>query len=520
MMTYSLLDDPLFRARSADDAVEALTLPAVLHRLADADAPAITSFEALQAHQQQPWYQFLVQLGALCAARAMGGPVPASPKRWRTALLALADDNGAAWHLVVDDLAQPAFLQPPVPEGRLDGFKDDLPTPDTLDYLVASKNHDLKVARITQPRPAHWIYALITLQTLEGYSGRYNYGIARMNGGLGNRPLVGLSPALEWGRRFRRDVQVLLDARGSLAERYDLNGPALLWTIPWDGAKNSTLSLEALDPYFIEVCRRIRFTADEDGTLTCWRTSTKAARIDAPDDLNGITGDPWTPIDKGEAKALTLGGNGFTYQKLHQILLSGDYQKPPALEVRAGDDGLLYLVAQTLVRGQGKTEGLHHRIVAVPKKVATLFGRKTEREQLAARAQARIEQAGTVQSKVLYRAVGTLLNGGNPDDVDGDAVQPWLEAFDRAVDNAFFPKLWASVAMDPDEAAADWQRVLRDAAETQFHDAETRTPRTATRYWRARSTAQSIFWGTLREQLPKAFPNQASAPRTTEAPAT
>jgi hypothetical protein len=41
---------------------------------------------------------------------------------------------------------------------------------------------------------------------------------------------------------------VLLDAREDLAGRYDPNGPALLWTEPWDGAKDSALPLQDLDP--------------------------------------------------------------------------------------------------------------------------------------------------------------------------------------------------------------------------------------------------------------------------------
>ena len=513
-MLYSLLDDPLFRVRRSDDAVQTQPLPDILHRLADEDAPPIVSFEALQPHQQQPWHSFLVQCAAMAVARESGGAVPETPDAWHAALLALADGEPAAWHLVVEDLARPAFLQPPVPEDSLDAanFKADIPTPDQLDVLITSKDHDVKAVRIARPRPEHWIHALVALQTMEGFLGRGNYGIVRMNGGFGNRPMVGLAPDLSWGGRFRRDLRVLLDAREDLSGRYDPSGVALLWTEPWDGKKASALPLQDLDPYFIEVCRRIRFTQDGDGALTCWRANSKGQRVDAPDDLNGITGDPWTPIDKSGGKALTLGGSGFTYQKLHQIFLSGNYQRPPALEFHTGDDGLLYLVARTLVRGQGKTEGLHHRVVPVPARVARIFGSQSDIEQLASRAQKRIETAADVQRQVLYRAVGTLLNGGNPSDVDGDAVRPWLDAFDQAVDDAFFPRLWASVEMTEDDAEADWHRFLRDEAEQQFHAAETRTPRTATRYWRARSTAQSLFFGALRRVLPAAFEASAPAP--------
>jgi CRISPR system Cascade subunit CasA len=515
-MPYSLIDDSLFRVRGSDDTIQNQTLPQILHRLADAEAPSIVSFEALQPHQQQPWHSFLVQLAAMTVARGTSDR-PGSPDAWRAVLVNLADGNEAAWHLVVEDLAQPAFLQPPVPEGSLDAanFKADIPTPDQLDVLITSKDHDVKAVRIAQPRPEHWIYALVALQTMEGFLGRGNYGIVRMNGGFGNRPMVGLAPGLSWGGRFRRDLHVLLDARADLTNRYDQDGFALLWTEPWDGKKTSTLPLQDLDPYFIEVCRRIRFTQDDDGALTCWRANSKGQRVDAPDDLNGITGDPWTPIDKSGGKALTLGGSGFTYQKLHQIFLSGDYQKPPALH-HSGDDGMLYLVARTLVRGQGKTEGLHHRVVPVPARVARLFGSQSAIEELASRAKDRIEKASDVERRVLYPSVGTLIGGGSTDAIDGEDIAPWLDAFDRAVDAAFFPKLWDTVdqEMSGDEAEADWHRFLREQAKRQFEDAETRTPRTATRYWRARSSAQSIFHGALRRVVPAAFEDtpQAAAP--------
>ena len=501
---HSLLDDPLFCIRTPDDTTDDRTLPEILHALSDA-GNGVDSFEALQPHQQQPWYMLLVQLAAMAVARETGGTVPTTPDGWRTALLALADGTEAAWHLVTPDLAAPAFLQPPVPEGDLGGFKSDLPTPDQLDVLVTSKSHDVKATRITQPRPEHWVYALVTLQTMEGFLGRGNYGVVRMNGGFGNRPLVGIAPALSPASRFQRDLQVLLDVRPTFSDRYDLSGPALLWTLPWDGKKASALPIWDLDPYFVEVCRRIRFTAGDDDPLTCWRATSKGQRVDAPGSLNGVTGDPWTPIDKSAAKALTLGGGGFTYQKIHQILLSGEYEKPPALKVQASEDGMMYLVAQTLVRGQGKTEGLHHRVVPIPANVRSLFGRKSDLEQLALRAEARIEKAADVQRTVLYPAIGTLLGGGDTDGVDGDDLRPWLDAFDQAVDDAFFPELWKSVDLDADAAEASWHRVLREAAETQFHDAEGHAPRTATRYWKARSTAQTIFWGSLRRNLPAAF---------------
>ena len=503
MMRHSLLDDPLFRVRQPDETVVDSTLPEMLHRLAREN---ILGFEALQPHQKQPWYSFLVQLAAVAVARRTEGEMPTSSNAWRDALLGLVDGNEAAWHLVAGDLSQPAFMQPPVPEGALDAanYKADIPTPDELDVLITSKSHDVKARRIRRPRLEHWIYALVTLQTMEGFLGRGNYGIIRMNGGFGNRPLVGLAPDLSWGERFRRDLSVLQAERDALADRYALDGHALIWTEPWDGAKESGIPLDACDPYFIEICRRIRFTR-EDGEFICWRANTKGQRIDAPDALNGDTGDPWTPIDKGEGKALTLGGAGFTYERLQEIFLSGNYDRPPALQFHDTDGGHVYLVARTLVRGQGKTEGLHHRIVPVPASASRWMREEERRDILAKRARDRVEQVANVRSRVLYPAIGTLIGGGDTDAIEHEDVARWLDAFDRAIDARFFDALWASVEMEQAEAQRQWQEVLWEEAQEQFHDAEQHAPNASMRYWRACSSAQSIFHGAARDALPHVF---------------
>lgn len=510
-MRHSLLDNSLFRVRLPDETLEAQSLPQILHRLAQNNS---LSFEALQPHQQQPWHSFLVQLAAMAVTRqssGRGGTTPDDAAGWHEALAELAEGTEAAWHLVVEDVSQPAFLQSPVPEGSLDdaGYKADVPTPDQLDVLITSKSHDVKARRIRHPRPEHWIYALVTLQTMEGFLGRGNYGIVRMNGGFGNRPLVGFTPGLSWGERFRRDVDVLLSERDALLDRYTADGHALLWTEPWDGAKDSAIPLDACDPYFLEICRRIRFQ-EENGELVCCRTNTKGQRIDAPDSLNGDTGDPWTPIEKSGGKALTLPGEGFTYDRLQDIVFEGEYARPPALRFRDSDDGHVYLVARALVRGQGKTEGLHHRIVPVPAPASSWLRKKSRRKQLAQRAQDRVEQVSEVRRSVLYPSIGTLLGGGDTGAIDFDDVAPWLDAFDRAVDARFFEALWASVEMTDTEALEQWQSLLWEEAKTQFQNAEDHAPSTATRYWKARSSARSLFHGTARNTLPHAFTESTS----------
>jgi CRISPR system Cascade subunit CasA len=505
-MCYSVVDDPLIRVQRTDETVQECTLPQVLALLVEG---RVLAFEALQPHQQQPWFSFLVQLAAMGVAREANGEIPKDAAAWRAVLVGLAGGSEAAWHLVVEDVSRPAFMQPPVPEGSLDdaNYKDDVPSPDQLDMLITSKNHDVKAQRVTKPRLEHWLFALCTLQTMEGFLGRGNYGVVRMNGGFGNRPQVSLTASLAWGERFRRDLGVLLDERDALAERYDVSGHALLWLDPWDGAKGSGLPLGDCDPYFIEICRRIRFSED-DGVITCWRANTKAQRVDAPDALNGRTGDPWTPIEKDGAKALTLGEAGFTYERLQSIFLSGEYARPAALEFQESERSGAYLVARTLVRGQGKTDGLHHRVIPVSAKVSgRLFNNpEEERERLGRRAGNRVERAADVQREVLYPAIAALLSSGRDDaDVDWEQAAPWIDAFDRAIDARFFESLWASVDQGEEEAAADWQNVLREEAEKQFENAKRSTPIAAIHRWHAVSKAQSIFEGGARRVLDRAF---------------
>jgi CRISPR system Cascade subunit CasA len=86
--------------------------------------------------------------------------------------------------------------------------------PDLIDVLATAKAHDVKRSRMVAARPEHWAYALCTLQTMQGFGGAGNYGIARMNSGFGTRTAVAVTPSLRWGARFRRDSRPLAGAPG------------------------------------------------------------------------------------------------------------------------------------------------------------------------------------------------------------------------------------------------------------------------------------------------------------------
>ena len=256
-------------------------------------ADEVEAFPALRPHQRHAWHAFLVQLGAMAMHKAGVSDPPADPETWADLIRGLTPDfpDDEPWRFVVEDITKPAFMQPPASsEDKLAEYKSSVETPDELDMLVTSKNHDVKSAIALASGYDDLMLALISLQTSEGFSGAGNYGISRMNGGLGSRPAFSITPSIRTGKHVRRDIAVLLERRGNLLDNSPMReeGTDLLWTVPWDGAKVESLLLNDLDPLYIEVCRRIRLRVGDGGRLRAIRATTKAARVEAKA-LNGVT---------------------------------------------------------------------------------------------------------------------------------------------------------------------------------------------------------------------------------------
>ena len=159
----------------------------------------------LRPHQRAPWHSFCVQLAALALHRAGHDAVVADAETWRDLLRRLTADwtGDEPWRLVVEDVAKPAFMQPPVPAGSDDPHRTTVGTADDLDVLVTAKNHGVKQGICTDASPAAWVAALVLLQTTGGFLGAGNYGIARMNGGFATRP---------WSASCRRAVSARIGA--------------------------------------------------------------------------------------------------------------------------------------------------------------------------------------------------------------------------------------------------------------------------------------------------------------------
>lgn len=504
----NILTEPVIRMDTTAGHCEASLSGVYVALMAD----EVTAFPALRPHPRHAWHAFLVQLGAMAMHRAGVAEPPLDAAEWAGLIRGLTPDwpGDEPWQLVVEDITKPAFMQPPAKSaGKLAEYKNTVAMPDELDMLVTSKNHDLKSAVIADANADDWLFALVSLQTMEGFGGSGNYGISRMNGGLGSRPAFSLTPSTRPGAHARRDICALLGQHSSLLSSVGHN---LLWTLPWDGAADEALTLDRLASLYIEICRRVRLRSAADGRLSAVRTSSKAARIYAKAS-NGVTKDPWTPVDlrdkKGD-KALTLPGGGFTYRRIVDYLDSTkftlpDLAKPTPTEQRSRDT-TMQLVARAMVRGQGKTEGHYERIIPIRSKTRTAMMGGNAADDLGSLAQARVNQIGAVQ-RILSHAIQAFLARGDASSNSPEhrrLAAPWLNRLDEIVDDRFFDDLQNEFDFD-DRAERERIRYewLRDfvihRARGILRDATDSLPCPAMFRYQARVGAEGLFEGRVRQ---------------------
>ncbi|OAS24028.1 hypothetical protein [Methylobacterium platani] len=467
----------------------------------------IDAFPALRPHQRHAWHAFLVQLGALALIRAGRDAMPEDEASWCGLLRGLTPDfpGDEPWCLVTPP-DKPALLQPPIPGGLKD-LKNAVPTPDALDMLVTSKNHDLKSEVMMAAEPDDWLFALVTLQTTEGFLGAGNYGISRMNGGFANRPAFSIAPAEGTMSQVRRDVEALV-ARRQTDEPSPVHaardGLGLVWLRPWDGA--GSLQPSELDPLYVEICRRVRLV-DEGGRIAARAGGSKVPRIvPIP---GGAPGDPWAPTvtDKDGIRILTVDASGFHYRRMVRLLFGQDGHALPVLAETLptdGDEGLV-IVACALTRGQGKREGLHERRVSVTRVVRDRI-RRRDTDRLGRAAMERVALAGDIQNRVLKPALLALFQNG-PETIDyknkgAEArARDLLGRFDRAVDATFFENLWAEFepGTEPASARGAWVRYLvHTIAWPLVVEADAGLSKAVGRRWRALTRAETLFWAGTR----------------------
>lgn len=502
-MMFNLLSTPLIRAE-VGGVLRPLTLPEAIAALM---CDEVAEFPALRPHQRAAWHMFLTQLCAIALHRAGAHEIPADAKDWSVRLLDLTDGATEPWSLVVADLSKPAFLQPPVPEGNLAALKNTIPTPDALDVLITAKNFDLKSAVAEQAQPDDWLFALISLQTMEGFLGAGNYGIARMNGGFSARPFLGLAPRDGgMGAHLRRDIRAMMAGRGTLVreyeELYDEEGLALVWLEPWDG--KSSLRLTRLDPWFIEICRRIRFAPECEGFRVLGGGSA-AARI-AAKEQSGVTGDFWAPVNDAEAKSFSLDARGFSYRVLCRLLFgegsTRTFRLPPAMKPHPGEADMA-VVARGVSRGQGKTEGFHQRVIPVRRTFVRALDDDALRDTLGQIADRQQKELKTVTDALKYACQIVGHNGQPLNDVSmkernrlAALAEPYTRRLEAEAEANFFDALERRL-IEGDAAKAPYLRRLIETAQILLAEASEALPCAARMRWRARVRAPAVFRGAL-----------------------
>ena len=544
----NVLTEPVICIDAANGAGIPAALPAVYAALM---ADEVAAFPALRPHQRHAWHAFLVQLGAMAMHRAGLTELPDDAGEWHRIIRGLTPEwpDDEPWQLVVDDFTKPAFMQPPARSaaaaeeygtkavkrsGKSIRVPDDdriTRCADGLDMLVTSKNHDLKSSVGADAKVNDWLFALVSLQTMEGYGGRYNYGISRMPSGYGNRPAFSITPSTRPGAHLRRDIAALLECRQAILDEYPVvaSGIGLAWVLPWDGTKAEALLIDRMEPFYIEVCRRVRLL-HTDGQLMALRANSDARRIF---DAKGLTGDPWAPVGKVKNQKDTppafLGPRKFSYHRVVDGLFSADWDLPRLLQLTPYDrnaDGTMQLVARGMVRGEGGTEGYHERIIPLRPKVMRVFGRQGAPNELEDIARERIGDVGKVQS-ILRHAIATfachadesrasaVLRSRAQDNPLRRKVDEWVGKLDEIVDARFFDDLQVEFEEDDrterERIRNRWLRNHKDGvidhARKILQDAEDALPCPAIHRYKARVKADSVFWGRLRGSngLPSAF---------------
>jgi CRISPR system Cascade subunit CasA len=513
----SLLDERLLHYRRTDTGERiATTLPELFVAMAQ---DHVRDFPALRPHQRHPWHAFLVQLAAIALHRAERTEPFASATEWRAALLALTPDDpdGAAWCLA-SPVDRPAFMQAAVLIG-LDSKWEDKSAPDEIDVIKASKNHDLKAQRMTRTGPEDWLFSLVSLQTQSpSDSGSYKES-SRMDGGWGRRPGIGIVPPGGYGCRWLRDLKILLGERDGIVDKYGLkrDGIALAWLVPWDGSAMSAISVSQLDPFYIEVSRRVRLSWDT-GSLTAKTATTPNARIQSIG--GGLTGDIWSPIDedKDGRKVFTARPSGFGYRTAVNLLVPTKFELSPAMKPQRFDPLVgLKLNMESIAWGPKNTNaGYHKREIAIGKKLAMMLvsAKKAEIDEVAAISKSRVEQLGEItwmlgQALMVLLTHDSLTESKKKDEALKERTKRFSQPFEAQCDAEFFPELFQEIEANDREAVRDqWLRTLAKRAELVLKSAFAAGPRSGELRYRAQSAALTRLHSAMRSEK---FPALAHA---------
>lgn len=506
----NLLVDPIFRVRTSAG-IGNYDLPGLMALLGE---DKVESLPGLQRHQEDAFHVFLCYLAGAVLARSGASDPRQGADYWREGIRdqtrqeGCADDS--AWTLVVEDPTKPAFMQPPAPDKATfeRDYKPKAATPDALDVMQTAKNHDVKSTRAMPTDQEAWLYALVSLQTTIGYMGAKTYGISRMNSGSGSRPFVTWRGGLRFGSRFNRDVGALIAQRPALLGPpypYRPDGKTLLWIDSWNGT--ASLSLSSLNPFYIEIARRVRIT-NSQGVLAVLSATSTVTRI-AADQMKGNVGDPWMPLSRTTNGALTVSETGLTPQLLRDLIFGDGNIQPAAMQEATQTSSAGWVTASVFVRGNCTTDGFHEAAVRIPEKARpVLFGSGVQRDRLAIRSKRGLDFAKEIRSG-LASSLFTLMEGG-PSDInfENKQVKEWVKnatsPFTLNWNPLYFDWLWSTLETpDEDAALRPWFEQLRKLAQDTLNRAMERAPVRSGRSYRAKTKAQGLFIGSLYKNFPQ-----------------
>ena len=296
-------------------------------------------------------------------------------------------------------------------------------------------------------------------------------------------------------------------------------GLGLLWLAPWDGRE--ALSPAKLDPYYVEICRRVRLR-HVDGRIVAMRGSSEDMRVDQPKIKHAgkehtmPTGDPWTPVAIEGSKPLTVDGTGFTYRRIVNLLDDGKYAFAPLQHVDECEerrDAARVRRHRAGPRRDGWLSRTAHSDSASSR--AVLHAQEPIASAGEIGPPARAGCSRTPSSKALRPALFNLFQSA-PAKIDyGDPkakvkAELYLAAFNRSVDEDFFDRLFDELVEEPESDAARQQRrtwidFLEARAMAVLATAEAGSPLSHVRRYRARAAAERVLVGALRRHFKDVF---------------
>jgi CRISPR system Cascade subunit CasA len=490
----SVIMDPAIHAFSLDH-VQAYQYPAVHMFIATLIADALARHPEIMddvSTMASGFESALIERSAMDIAMGDAmmknkGAVAALRRR-----VSVDDAARAAWSLHQPDGTIPAFMQtavlpsadaiPIIPcEGKdIRNYPVWGSNPKEISSLLFGPQHSIKAGFSNNAMTMdQWselvVYGLIDAQTMSGYGGRGNPGIAKMNGGASTRVMSGIRPSGHISGWIRRDAEILYEAlvnhRADAFSNpaFERSGVLCLWCIPWNGEKEEGITpgvTVKIHPLVIEVCRRIRVHVADDARVVLKSTSDQRFSKTYTEASCGITDDPWSHIEISgdKQKGKTWVRDSLSNKAMISAISGGEVYGKKGVSIRPslltsassdidGNRPMEWYIA-FVERGMCKTAGFHQRSIPVPGTVAKRMGDSMYIQTINALAHRMLKEEERLRGQCIHALMkmrsGTDLSQPSLD--KDPRVQKSMDQFSVMVDDIFFTTLWSyadAVTADP-----------------------------------------------------------------------